>query len=1338
VSKSRLRAALFAISSAAIAAIVAIALVPPVPQRAGAAPPPAGTDWTFNYTGGPQLFTVPDGVTFLTMDAIGGRGGFPNQGGAPGAGGETIAGFDVTSGQQLTIWVGANAGGGGGWGYTCGGDHGIATSDPPVAFDGGGGGGSSAVTDGAWSSGAGTCDASTRPASNPLAVGGGGGGGGGREHIPLTDYQGGDGGAGGSPAQAGFPGQGADPGPGGCVGCGPGNHGGRGVSQSDNETNTLGGGGGGGGGYVPPGSGNGGGGGGQLPSGNGNTFGGGGGAGGTSFAAPNASNPIFVAGPLNASGVVTLSTVHQQGFDCTGGVQNPSIPSDVQYAHVTVEGGAGGKRSGSNNDAPPGAGGHAGIVSADLNGFAWDKLDVYVGCHGTDGSDGGGGFGYGKGGGKGHADGPFADNGAGGGGGSALEIGGFAVVVAGGGGGGGGGAQTLGITNGGGDGGDGGNGTQPNGGWGHDGDGGSIASGGGGCPGTHWPHTRHATDGITGDHSSTADGGGGGGGGGGGWGGACGGGGGGAGQGGGGGGGGGGSYALPHTRAVTGARYSTSTGVGTDGNVVFSYHESTPAHVTVVGGSGQQTPIGTTFEKPLQAKVLDQSGRPLLNIPVQFTIPDATPGAPSGTFAGGGDSVTVDTDVNGVASSPALTANDEVGSWQVQASVDGDAPPADFSLTNTALPTATSMSSSVNPAVAGQTVAFTATVKTPSGGLEPTGTVQFSSDGQPLGAPVALTNGVAQSAPTALPLGSHTIEAAYQPDDGFQPSSATLTEVVEKEKSSTTVTSSENPSGFGDPVTFTATVTPGPPGVIQPTGTVQFSVDGQPLGAAVPLSDGKATSPSIDTLTLGAHSIEAAYSGDAFVDPSAGKLTQSVGPDATATEVSSSPNPSVYGQPVTYTATVKAHGVDTPTGSVTFLIDGNQACNATLANGTAMCQPGALLDAGSHDVIVQYPGNADFQGSSGSATHQVTRATTNTGITSSVNPSVFGQAVTFTAHVTVPPPGGGAPTGSVQFLAGSQPLGGPVPVSGGTAVSAPVTSLPVGVDAVSAQYLGDANHSVSGETLFQDVGKGQTATTVTSSLNPSIFGIPVTFTAQVEPSPPANGAPQGTVRFTIDGKAACDTPVAGGAATCAAPTLFTGDHQVVADYSGDADFSSSTDTLEQNVVKVPSHTTLDSSANPSQSGQPVAFTANVLGGLPGESPAGTVTFADGTTTLATVGVHATLPGAGAATFETDALAAGSHEIVATYSGDDAIDPSVSAPVAQTVEGPLTPLEPPSTTTGTNSSGSSGSASRDGSSGRGVLAFTGSTLAWLVIGLALLALGLLLTLAARRRRRSAHS
>ena len=90
-------------------------------------------------------------------------------------------------------------------------------------------------------------------------------------------------------------------------------------------------------------------------------------------------------------------------------------------------------------------------------------------------------------------------------------------------------------------------------------------------------------------------------------------------------------------------------------------------------------------------------------------------------------------------------------------------------------------------------------------------------------------------------------------------------------ETTTVVTSSANPSTIGGPVQFTATVTGAPTG-----GTVQFEVDGEPLGGPVDVVDGLAVSPSTSTLSLGSHAVTADYSGSESNLPSSGALTQLV------------------------------------------------------------------------------------------------------------------------------------------------------------------------------------------------------------------------------------------------------------------------------------------------------------------------------------------------------------------------------------------------------------------------------------------------------------------------------
>jgi uncharacterized protein YjdB len=108
--------------------------------------------------------------------------------------------------------------------------------------------------------------------------------------------------------------------------------------------------------------------------------------------------------------------------------------------------------------------------------------------------------------------------------------------------------------------------------------------------------------------------------------------------------------------------------------------------------------------------------------------------------------------------------------------------------------------------------------------------------------------------------------------------------------------------------------------------------------------------------------------------------------------------------------------------------------------------------------------------------------TTTTTIASSVNPSVYGQAVTLTGTVT-PSNGTGAPTGSVTFSDGANIIGTASLASGQGALT--VSSLTVGSHSLTAAYFGDANFLAStSPALSQLVNQASTATTLASSANP--------------------------------------------------------------------------------------------------------------------------------------------------------------------------------------------------------------------------------------------------------------
>lgn len=245
---------------------------------------------TYSYTGVVQTFTVPAGVSAVTITAYGGDGAAPSQGGDEGmggAGGLAAGTFPVTAGGTLDVTVGQDAQqDGGGFGYGAGGSAPYYTS----GFTAGGGGGSAVQVGGGMLL---------------LAAGGGGGGGIGSGGCST-------GGNGGNAGQNGAPGSpcGATAGgPGGVAGATGSPNGGAGVAGL-----ALGGGGGGGG--CAGGSG---GTGLYYDNGQQNYAGAGGGGGGLSYADPSGTG-VSTSGitnrPYGSNGLVTIA--YQPGTSASG------------------------------------------------------------------------------------------------------------------------------------------------------------------------------------------------------------------------------------------------------------------------------------------------------------------------------------------------------------------------------------------------------------------------------------------------------------------------------------------------------------------------------------------------------------------------------------------------------------------------------------------------------------------------------------------------------------------------------------------------------------------------------------------------------------------------------------------------------------------------------------------------------------------------------------------------------------------------------------------------------------------------------------------------------------
>jgi hypothetical protein len=185
----------------------------------------------------------------------------------------------------------------------------------------------------------------------------------------------------------------------------------------------------------------------------------------------------------------------------------------------------------------------------------------------------------------------------------------------------------------------------------------------------------------------------------------------------------------------------------------------------------------------------------------------------------------------------------------------------------------------------------------------------------------------------------------------------------------TSLSASSTQATSGQSITFTAVVAP-KSGSGVPTGTVAFSDGATQIGAVALNSSGSA---AFDTtsLAIGAHSIAAAYSGDAnFSGSTSATVSVTISAPAkiaTATSVLASAAQLTPGQNVTFTAGVAPQaGTGVPTGSITFL-DGQAQLGAVALNGGAASFSSANLALGTHTITAAYSGDPNYTASTSAA-----------------------------------------------------------------------------------------------------------------------------------------------------------------------------------------------------------------------------------------------------------------------------------------------------------------------------------------------------------------------------------
>ena len=380
---------------------------------------------------------------------------------------------------------------------------------------------------------------------------------------------------------------------------------------------------------------------------------------------------------------------------------------------------------------------------------------------------------------------------------------------------------------------------------------------------------------------------------------------------------------------------------------------------------------------------------------------------------------------------------------------------------------------------------------------------------------------------------------------------------------------------------------------------------------------------------------------------------------------------------MTFTATVAANalGSGTPTGSVTFA-DGLTTLGTITLSGSTASYTTAKLPTGQGLITATYNASSSFLTSGTSLTQTVNQDGTTAVVGSSLNPSLYGQSVTFTVTVSANSPGTGTPTGTVTFYNGSTSIGSGTLSGGKTTLK--TSSLTTGSDAITVIYGDDGNFATSTSTvLTQTVNQDATTTKLTSSGNSSVYGQSVVFTVTVTASSPGSGTPTGTVTF-MDGTTVIGTgTLSGGTTNFTTSSLAVASHLITAVYSSDSNFTASTSSaLAQTVNQSSSTTSLVSSANPSVVGQSVTFTATISANSPGSgTPTGSVTFYVNSKSVATVSLTSAV-----ASYTTTFTSAGTDTIKAVYIGDADFKTSTSANLSQVVQSTGGPDVVVSTTT----------------------------------------------------------
>ena len=238
-----------------------------------------------------------------------------------------------------------------------------------------------------------------------------------------------------------------------------------------------------------------------------------------------------------------------------------------------------------------------------------------------------------------------------------------------------------------------------------------------------------------------------------------------------------------------------------------------------------------------------------------------------------------------------------------------------------------------------------------------------------------------------------------------------------------------------------------------PTIGQQFTLIANRSGASV-----VGTFSQGSTLTLNGSSFEINYAGGAGHDV----VLTAVGPTTTTLSAVTTPgassDSSLFGQSVTFRATVTANpsGSEIPTGTVIFKDGPTILETVSLSHGSASLNT-STLGVGVHTITADFMGDDGWLNSANSLMQTVNRAPTMTTVATSPANPVAGQSINFTATVGAIGGVAGTPTGAVAFYVDGAQVGTSAieVVDGVSTAMFQEAALSAGSHEIAAAYSGD-------------------------------------------------------------------------------------------------------------------------------------------------------------------------------------------------------------------------------------------------------------------------------------------